>query len=78
MYFLLQGIVQSAFLGGYMATQLLGGFLAARLGGKVCTHASEPTHRMSSEPLQPAARDLPRPLLETLIPSLPALPAGGH
>ena len=31
---MLQGIVQSAFLYGYMATQLLGGTLADRLGGE--------------------------------------------
>ena len=30
-----QGVVQSAFLYGYMATQLLGGTLADRFGGEV-------------------------------------------
>jgi MFS family permease len=31
---ILQGVIQSAFLWGYMATQLLGGSLADSLGGK--------------------------------------------
>ena len=30
----LQGVIQSAFLWGYMATQLLGGYLADRHGGR--------------------------------------------
>jgi ACS family sodium-dependent inorganic phosphate cotransporter/ACS family sodium-dependent inorganic phosphate cotransporter-like MFS transporter 9 len=30
----MQGIIQSAFLYGYMATQLLGGTLADQVGGK--------------------------------------------
>lgn len=30
----IQGVIQSAFLWGYMATQLIGGTLADRLGGK--------------------------------------------
>lgn len=36
-----QGIVQSAFLYGYMATQLLGGTLADRFGGEVAQGSSE-------------------------------------
>jgi ACS family sodium-dependent inorganic phosphate cotransporter/ACS family sodium-dependent inorganic phosphate cotransporter-like MFS transporter 9 len=33
-FFAAQGVIQSAFLWGYMATQLIGGTLADRLGGK--------------------------------------------
>ena len=35
MWACVQGVIQSAFLYGYMATQLLGGFLADKYGGKM-------------------------------------------
>jgi MFS family permease len=52
MLLLLQGVIQSAFLWGYTATQLLGGSLADKYGGRAVIAAGE-AYVMGPEPSWP-------------------------